>query len=513
MPFLLGSYIRFAKDYRIYDLLLTALFVFLQVTGGYAGATIILLYVLVIVFLYHFISGVLAHKAALTRVVSMHLLLVITIFMMAGGFLYAVAQGQPYMDRGEGISRATAGDVPFTPVSLLTAIYPGVVGTEIDFGTNGTMQDIYIGLMSLILIAVVLLKKRRLSSYLIFGGSIFWLLAAMGDHTPVRGWLYDYVPLMNLFRHAGIFRFFTVIGFIVLAARGFDAIEEPGSLDYKLTTARLIALLLTGTAAVSIFLIWSGSPTKVVPSYMVMQAQTVWLTISLVCIGFLFFIDRISWGLRRNVICILILADMLISVQSDIYTTVVSDRRVNRIQAQLDRYPQGFPIPANVSITSYNQWNDATIAPPIWQNAGFIKKQLSFEGNNRFNLKTYGELAGRPDFFQHFGTTDLARSESGGVVSITGFDPCHFVLDVNGEKGGKITLAQMYFPGWEASIDGVAAPVSESADHFVSCAMPAGKHKVVMAFAPMGAKIAFIYTVVMFFLLLIAIAIARRRLS
>jgi hypothetical protein len=204
---------------------------------------------------------------------------------------------------------------------------------------------------------------------------------------------------------------------------------------------------------------------------------------------------------------------MLISVQSDIYTTVVSDRRVNRIQAQLDRYPQGFPIPANVSITSYNQWNDATIAPPIWQNAGFIKKQLSFEGNNRFNLKTYGELAGRPDFFQHFGTTDLARSESGGVVSITGFDPCHFVLDVNGEKGGKITLAQMYFPGWEASIDGVAAPVSESADHFVSCAMPAGKHKVVMAFAPMGAKIAFIYTVVMFFLLLIAIAIARRRLS
>ncbi|MCW3127039.1 MAG: putative rane protein [Bacteroidetes bacterium] len=512
MPFVFGSYIRFVTGYRIYHLLLTALFVFLQLTGGYAGTTVIMIYVLIILFAYHFIAGILSHQATVSKTAVMHLLLAIVTVVVSAGYLYAVTQGQPNIDRGEGISRMTAGNVPFTAMSMLTMIYPGAVGSDqLAFGTNITMQDMYTGIIPLLLMVAVVLLRRRLSSYLIFAGAIFWLLAAMGDHTPVRGWMYDLLPGMKLFRHAGIFRFFTCIGIIVLAARGFDALDQPGNVQYiRVFTYLLIgAVLLITSIAICMTIGASGLHAL----SFVFQSQNAFLIVLLLACIALLNLDRFSWTVRRNMICVLILAEMIVSVQWDMHKTIVSDRRLNIIQSHLDKYQKGFPIPENVSLTSCNQWNDSTIAPPIWQNAGFIRKQVSFEGFNGFNLKNYNELASQPDFYQKYEKRKLLESSTGTEIRLSAFDPDHFSFDVNSDKDQVITLGQMYFPGWKAVVDTNETTVTESPDHFVSRAVGAGAHHVEISFAPRGAKAAFIYTIGIVVLLLSAIAIARRRLS
>jgi hypothetical protein len=89
--------------------------------------------------------------------------------------------------------------------------------------------------------------------------------------------------------------------------------------------------------------------------------------------------------------------------------TIISGQKLDLVQSRIDKYPTGFPIPDNVSITSYSQWNDSSIAPPIWQNGGFIKKQISYEGYNGFNLKNYNEIINQPDFYQKYGGRNLIR--------------------------------------------------------------------------------------------------------
>src|SRR5262249_4129225 len=50
--------------------------------------------------------------------------------------------------------------------------------------------------------------------------AVAFLLAAFGQSLPVRGWLYDLVPPMRYFRHAGFFRIYPMFAIVVLALYG-----------------------------------------------------------------------------------------------------------------------------------------------------------------------------------------------------------------------------------------------------------------------------------------------------
>ncbi len=49
------------------------------------------------------------------------------------------------------------------------------------------------------------------------GMALLCIAAALGDATPVRGWLYDWLPPMRYFRHAAMFRCFYMFSLVVLA--------------------------------------------------------------------------------------------------------------------------------------------------------------------------------------------------------------------------------------------------------------------------------------------------------
>ena len=504
LPFVLGSYIRFLRSDGLLYLLLTALFIFLQLCGGYAGITITMVYVLIVILIYYLGTNVGFNKKAVAQFTIKHLLLALVTALMSAGYLYAVSLGKPYIDRGTDLTLAYAASVPFSPVSLITMLYPSVGGeAQIRFHTDLTMEDFYIGIIPLVLMAVTIFLQRKRSTYVILLGSLFFLLASMGEYTPIRGWMYDYMPLMKLFRHAGILRFFTCIGFIVLAARGFDLLINEEKTEYRPAFKCIlgIALLLASLGAMYMVHRLSFHLHYLLPVILIL---VLWLV---------FFIGSLSAATRRHLIGILIIADMILSVQVFMGKTIISEQKLGLIQSHIDEYPSGFPIPDNVSIISYSQWNDSSIAPPIWQNGGFIKKQISYEGYNGFNLKNYNDLINLPDFYERFGGKKFIESSAGGNINIKAFGPEHWGFDVDAPTEHKVILGQIYFPGWEASVDSKEVSVTERADHFISCDVPAGSHHVDMTFAPKGAKFAFVYTVVVTLLLLSAIGIAMRRPS
>lgn len=517
LPFVLGSYIRLLKsaDYRY--ALLTALFLFMQITGGYAGLSIILFYVLLFVLLYYAVFIFRSSRFGIVRVIINHVVLAVCAMLLLVGFMYAVFKGLPYIDRQNGISLQMANGQAFTPASMLSLVFPFAVNNEhVYFATDITMRNLYMGLLTLLLIVVSFLQPNR-NKWVLLTGSILFLFAAMGAATPLRALLFKFVPLMNMFRMASIFRFFACIGFLILAASAFDEIFEE-KLEASMASFKkyiLIAIGLVVCCTTVMLFISIGNFHK--PADFSLYTLTGYFRheavynvlfvegfIQLLVLSSAIFI-LIIWKnnslLHKYMLAALMVFDMVVSVQGNMFSTISCGRSLVQIQSTIDKLPNGFPAIQNLPLITHNEWNDTSIAPPVWHNAGFLKKRVTFDGYNGYNLTAYNELADGKDFYKIIAKRKLISTSNDSVqVSILGFTPGYMSVNVKSDTAAKVYIGQMYFPGWVISIDGGnKIPVAkEAGTNFIMCNVPKGSHKIDLLFKPSGAKFAFIYTLIAF---------------
>ncbi len=521
MPFILGSYIRVLQtgDYRY--AVLMSIFLFLQISGGYIGLSIILFYVLVLVVLYYLFFFFSREPEKMKALIVNHFLVGAVTLLFSAGFVFAVLKGLPFIDRQNGVSREMTNSMAFTPMSFLTFLYPGISDNDrIQFGTDLTMRNIYMGLFTLLLVFVSFISPRRIKLF-ILGGSIFCLLAAMGDHTPIRSWLYSYVPLMNVFRMAAIFRFFSCLGFITLAAYAFDEIFEKRS-EISIKAIKNISAITFFLLLISCAVLLTKYYVLQLPTLVSVQRFTEFLkhtnirtvivlfnAIQMLLLGASFLILRSqkSNSFKKYAIAALIVADMGMAVQSNIFSTIVCDRSLTEVQAQLDKLPIGFPIVSNVPLLTYNQWNNSTLAPPIWHNAGFLRKQVTFDGYNGYNLNVYNLLADRNDFYKIIAERNFISTPDSLDISITKFDPDHIFFKSKSDRNGTASIGQFFYPGWHLRVDGVPSKLMEDSLHLMKCDITRGDHMVEMSFEPEGARFVFIYTIAAFVIGLIWTAV------
>ena len=134
--------------------------------------------------------------------------------------------------------------------------------------TDVSLSSIYLGASIPILgLLALAARPRSLWRWWIAGIGLFFLLSAMGEYVPLRGWLYDFVPPTRYFRAAALFRMYAMFSMALLAL--FGARDLKGSLASVSSPIRKRFVAVATVVAVTALVAYSsvmGSVDKIGPN-------------------------------------------------------------------------------------------------------------------------------------------------------------------------------------------------------------------------------------------------------
>ncbi|WP_246504748.1 YfhO family protein [Microvirga antarctica] len=83
-------------------------------------------------------------------------------------------------------------------------------------------------------------------------------------------------------------------------------------------------------------------------------------------------------------------------------------------------------------------------------------------------------------------TPSAVPSGLAGEARITSYQRNAVAIEVNSETAGVLVLHDIYYPGWEVTVDGVRQPLLKANLLFRGVEVPAGKHRVAFEFRPIS---------------------------
>jgi hypothetical protein len=87
-------------------------------------------------------------------------------------------------------------------------------------------------------------------------------------------------------------------------------------------------------------------------------------------------------------------------------------------------------------------------------------------------------------FREALGGTGQAAGDSLATVRLTGYQPNRLVYESASTTGGAVVFSEVYYPGWEATIDGQPAAIGRADYILRAMYIPAGRHVIEMRFDP-----------------------------
>ncbi len=409
--------------------------------------------------------------------------------VLSAGYLYSVMEARPYFSRGGAVGLAAACFNPLPPAGWLTFVAPFAADAQSDaFGSDRSMTNAYFGLGLLSAWATAAWHWRRLETWerfgLVFG--LAALLAAAGNHTPVREALYRFLPGFDLFRHPGLLRIF----FLVFAIPTAAAYLRPRR-DAKFALVVSTAFLLFGAYHWNFEI--GGDWKAWVRSddfwgRMTLQAAVQWvLALALL---------RTRWAAA---------ADVAVSALLLQFMTVLDVAPLAEVQARLNNMPAGFPCPdSNVPIGE-----KPPHLGPLWRNINVYYKQPYFDLYGAFKLNDYERFKKtqyfssakmRPwAFVAHGSGCDSLRPVFAVCADFdvpaaradwrcTRFAPTQFRFRVSAEDTVLFVVNQTRYPGWEVEIDGWPAVLRTVDEGRMAVFVPDGEHGVEFFYRPVVAS-------------------------
>ena len=157
--------------------------------------------------------------------------------------------------------------------------------------------------------------------------------------------------------------------------------------------------------------------------------------------------------------------------------------------------------------------------PYAYGNAWFVDK-VSYVNNANEELSALSTTD-----LRHTAVVDKAFSDvlgqskandSTATVRLEKYEPNKLEYSVSSKNGGVVVFSEIYYPGWNATVDGVEVPVGRANYILRAISVKPGSHKVVLDFHPKSVSvtetIAYIATAILI-LMFVAIVIVKRKES
>jgi hypothetical protein len=106
-----------------------------------------------------------------------------------------------------------------------------------------------------------------------------------------------------------------------------------------------------------------------------------------------------------------------------------------------------------------------------------------------------------------------ASAPEGGSTTVTAFAPEALTIQVDAPANAVLSIAQPYYPGWSATLDGQPTEILEAYGALDAVAVPSGTHTVMLTYNPLTYRVGAILSLVTWAALVIlgAVLWVRRR--
>ncbi|MES2141077.1 MAG: YfhO family protein [Bacteroidota bacterium] len=544
LPFIINYYLKICEETTYINSVKAAFFMFLLITGGYPAFTIILFYLLLIFFFYYGIKILRDfEKKEVLKFLARNSLFLFLTLLLCSGILLSVYEVMPYITRTSQFTIAKALNGPFSPQSSLSFLLPFATTKNVDFfATDFALSNAYFGiLMFLFFVLGVFLRKPF--QYKIFSGfGLFSLAAAFGNYLPVREFLYNYVPGMNIFRFPSIFRLFTIISFILIGAFWLENFMqndfEKNRRKIKNALIFLLVILissvlvarLTGYLAIADFVkhdLFIFSKTSTISQHIAFQAIVQTIVVGL----FLILVFKVNDKSRfLKYATAIIIFELIFSAQlNEPYTTYYGEFSAKAATNHIKKFPSGFPQLPDIALADVNP-NEVYFGP-FWRNVGAFQKQISavaynsfvFTGHEFFRDKTLpfynnilknkvvflsDEIAEEKTMETHIDSAftsktlffnkkvfdqlnkTILESTSGDTAHLVYFAPDSFIVNTSTKSKQIITLLQNNYKGWEVFINQQPTTIYTSNKSTISVILPPGQNSVSFIYHNRGIMVA-----------------------
>ena len=164
---------------------------------------------------------------------------------------------------------------------------------------------------------------------------------------------------------------------------------------------------------------------------------------------------------------------------------LVLDRPLNKMPRHMPR-PKATEIYAGAHVHIYKL---GTIAPRAY----FATELTPIDFNEVLDTHTLPEfdrsrevLIDKASMAQVRGTYSPESDAANANVVVAAYHDNHVVVSVDTDKSGVVVLNDIYYPGWQAKVDGVIKPILRANVLFRGVEVPAGHHIVSFEFHPLS---------------------------
>lgn len=552
IPFVLGAFLALKDKPSLAAAVRFALATFMLMTGGYPAFVFLLIYLLLaltILFVIEFYRK--RDFTGLRKYLGYITVTAIITVLMASVVLISVVHLQDAITRGSGVTLRQALFGALTPRSMISLILPFATVKEPEFfGTDLSMANAYFGLIPLVFLIASLFIRRIAVINLILAWGLFCLVAAMGEATPLREFLYHNIPGMDMFRFPALFRIYAILSFILVAGTGFESWLNGQEKIKKWLKVSAIGLGLIIGGFVVYASIGDGSKMR---EFLKSEAwifsdksdmsQHIFFqgAIQVILTGLFLFILFKKNLFKHALITVLMVVcfDMILTSRlNGPYTVYYHLYKTKETYVHAKQFPDGFILPGKERIYANTDGGRLTFQI-LWRNLNIFQKQVSWQGYNPLHLKGFEELAdNHPKLFEailqnplvylsgkispldsmvihgqqgdfdpfrvYLAAEDYRKLKSAGLgfsqrdsISIAAFSPVEIKIKSFSESGTLVNLLQNNYHGWKAMMDGQSAGIISGNNGFITVPVPSGQHEVTISYSPKDVRWGFYMTFLM----------------